>query len=609
MCPMYLPKSFIPQTEKTIMRSKLASLNPLLILFTVALVSVLFVVACGGSDDDAGAPADVAAEVTAAGVAAETAAAAEAAAAEAAEMTAAELAAAELAADLAQIGERVDVVTDSEEAEVTVAVVDEAGGPQRGGTLTVTMMPDFGSLDPHFTYGVMDQAVTQALYDNLLMIQWDGSAKPELAVSWEANDDLSSYTFKLRKGVKFHHGKDFSAEDVLWTMNRILDPVLDSSARTSFSSSVKDIVALDDYTVRFDLVGPNAFFLGAFTLPQLRMMPSDLDPSRILTTEDFGTGPFYLEDIDPGVRTVMARFDDYWEEGKPYLDEYILMGIREPAIRAEALKRGDVDAIYDLSFANVETIESHPDTVVLEAPGSGWIGFNMMNDRPPFDNKKLRQAFQAATDRELIRQAALMGRGVIAHDSPVPTTDALFAPQHKAPDYDPELARQLLAEAGYPDGIDIDLWTADVGAGMIDLAVAFKESAAPAGIRVNIQRTSPDLFWEESWMQKPFHVTSWAGRPNPDLALAIEYFSGASWNGTMYDNTTMDNLVIRARGEQLEDQKATYAEIQRILIDDAPRIVPVFKPMLYGARTNLRGIEPHPLAPMVVIFQDAYFVD
>ena len=554
------------------MKSKTPSLHPFLILLAVAMVSALFVLACGGGGEATQAPAAGTIE-----------AAAEQAIPTEAEQTA--------PADAASVSE---------------AAAEQVGVPKRGGKLTMTIVAEYLTLDPPLQLTQVDIAITQQLYDNLLMIQPDGTVKPELATSWEANDDLSSYTFHLREGVKFHHGKEFKAEDVLSTFERVMDPVIDSPIRPTFTSTIKDIIALDDYTVRFDLVGPNAFFLDTLSVYQVRIVPSDVDVER-LHLEEFGTGPFMIVEHLPGERTVMVRNPDYWEEGKPYLDEVTIQLIHEAATRAEALKSGDVDVVYDLEPQSVPAIEAYPDTEVLENSSAAWIGLIMRTDMEPFDNLLVRKAFQAATDRRAINQAALLGRGVIAYDHVIPPSDPLFAPQHKPPDYDPELAKQLLAEAGYPDGLDVTLHTADVGTGMIEMAVAFKESAAPAGIRVDVQRQPSDGFWDRFWFHEPFTVAWWFGRPNPDQALSIQYMKDSSWNAPRFFSDRLDELIIRARGETLEGQKESYAEIQRILIDNVPRIIVAYKPVLYGARSDVRGVSPHPLG--WAILQDAWLDD
>ena len=422
--------------------------------------------------------------------------------------------------------------------------------------------------------------------------------KPELATSWETNDDLSSYTFYLREGVKFHHGKDFTAEDVLFTFNRLLDPEVNSPARATLAT-IEDIVALDDHTVRFDLTGPNGFFLDSLSIYQARIIPSDVDVER-LTLEAFGTGPFIVDEHLPGERTTMVRNPDYWEEGKPYLDELIFRPISEEVTRAESLKSGDVDVVYQLEPQSAADVEDHPDTVVLNIPSTSWIGMYMQTDVPPFDNKLVRQAIQAAMDRESINQAALLGLGGIAYDHPIPPSDPRFAEDIKPPDYDPELAKQLLAEAGYPNGIDITLYTSDIGPGMEGMALALQQSAKAADIRIDVQRVSTDAFFSSYWNVEPFVVTYWFGRPNPDQSLSITILSDTAYNTPHYVNLELDELIIRARGETLEEQKVTYAEIQRIMIEDVPRLIPAYQPWLYGARSNVRGVVPHPLGyPLV----------
>ena len=351
------------------------------------------------------------------------------------------------------------------------------------------------------------------------MVQPDLSVKPELATSWEANEGLASYTFHLRQGVKFHHGKDFKAEDVLFSFNRLLH----SAARQLFRDIV-DIVALDEYTVRFDLEGPNTFFLDALSSEMARILLADVDVDR-LTLEGFGTGPFMIDEHLPGERTTMVRNPDYWEEGKPYLDEIVILLIPEVSTRTTALKSGEVDIVYQLAPQSAPGIEAHPDTVVLQVDSPSIMALEIYLTVPPFDNKLVRQAMQAATDRESIVQAATLGRGTVAYDHPVLPSDPLFAPQYATlVNYDPDLARSLLEQAGYPDGIDITLHSGDIGPGMIEMALAFKQSAEPAGIRVEVSRVPADAYFTTVYGVEPFTQGIWWGPgqsgPHPERSVA-----------------------------------------------------------------------------------------
>ena len=465
--------------------------------------------------------------------------------------------------------------------------------PKYGGVLKVTSFGTHTTLDPPFQLTQPDIIVTMHTYDNLVQIMPDMTLKPMLATSWEPNDDLTSYTFNLRKGVKFHHGKEFKAEDVVATFNRLLDPVLDSPARSSLAV-IQSMEILDDHKIRFNLDAPNAFFPESLSLYQGRIVPSDIDPAR-LALEEFGTGAFMIKEHVPGERTVMVRNPDYWDEGLPYLDGITYITILEASTRAEALKTGDIDFILAIEDKSAITLDADPETRVLETASPTYLGVYMNMTVAPFDNVLVRKALQAATDREAIRQSALLGKGSIANDHPIAPTDPHFASQYAPPAYDIDLAKSLLEQAGYPNGIDLTLHTSAAGAPMVEYAVVMKERAAPAGIRINIKEAPEEDFWSKVWLVEPFSTVWWNGRP-PDAALSVVYLSDASWNESQYMNPTLDALVKKARGQRdLADRQETYAEIQRILIEDAPRIVAVFKPVLNGARTEVRGIEAHPL--------------
>ena len=467
-----------------------------------------------------------------------------------------------------------------------------SGEGKYGGTLKATLFADNTTLDPIYTVSTTDIFITMNTYDNLVLIQPDLSLKPMLATSWAANADLTSWTFELREGVKFHHGKDFKAEDVVHSFNRMLDPVLDSPVRPTMEI-IDEMTVIDDYTIRFDLVSPSAFFADTLSEYQARMTPSDIDAERMVL-EEFGTGPFKIKEHLPGERTVLVKNEDYWEEGRPYLDEVQLLLIPEPETRAEALKSGDVDMIFLMQHQSAPGVEANEGSTVLQTATGGYLNLAMDITVPPFDNKLVRKAIQAATDRELIRETALLGNGSIAYDHPIPPNDPHFSAECAPPDYDIELAKSLLAEAGHPDGIDITLYTSTAGTGMVEMAVAFKEGAAAAGINVDIQQRPEDAYWADVWLQEAFVTVFWNGRP-PDLALSIVYLSDASWNESNYMNPEFDALVAQARGQaELADRQETYGKIQCMLIDDVPRIIPVFQPSINGVRDDVRGGEPHP---------------
>lgn len=462
--------------------------------------------------------------------------------------------------------------------------------PKYGGTLRVAYTPDQYSLDPPLLSGAADILVVHQCYESLTERNPDWTLRPLLAKSWKPNDDLTQWTFELERNVKFSHGKEMTSEDVVYSFDRLFEV---ESPFASVISMVEDVVAVDDYTVRFDLSSPTAFLPDLLSRYHCKITPSDIDP-ELLATKTFGTGPFTVTEHVVGERTVMAKNPNYWWEGYPYLDEVIFIYFTEPETRAEALKAGTVDAIMNMAIPSIKTIEADPNCKISLIPSAMQMNMLFNVTEPPFDSVLVRKAIQAATDRQAILDAALFGHGGIAYDHPIVPTDPHFNEDCKPPDYNPELAKNLLTQAGYPDGIDITLHTSTLAVPAVEMATVMKEKAEPAGIRIDVQVMPEAGYWSEVWMVKPFLCSYWGGRI-PDEAFSIQYLSTADWNETSYVNLRVDELIIKARSQlELADRQKSYGEIQCILIDEVPKIIPVFMPILHGMRNNVMGLEAKP---------------
>ena len=463
-------------------------------------------------------------------------------------------------------------------------------------TLRVGMLADYNTFDPPMLLGMPDIVTAQATYDVLVNRNPDLSLQPMLATSWSTNDDATEWTFELREGVKFSNGKEFTAEDVVFTFNRLFEV---ESPLASVMAEPTDIVAVDDHTVRFEFATPNAVLLESLVKYHAHITPSNLDVERA-ALETFGTGPFILTEFVVGERATFERNEDYWWEDHPKVDRLEYIFLPDPTARAEALKAGTIDVIFDLDIASIPGLEDHPDTKVIIAPSGSYMNLAMDVREPPFDNKLVRQAMQAATDRNAILQGAQFGIGSVAYDHPITTVDPVFNEACKPPDYNPELAKSLLAEAGYPNGIDVTLYTSTAGAAMVEMSTVFKERAAPAGINVNIEVTPEDGYWSDVWLQKPFTTVWWGGRP-PYEAISVVYPTGAPWNESYYSNTELDSLLLQALGEaDPERQKDLFGRMQCILVDEVPRIIPVFRPVSLGMRKNIEGLLPMWDATMIL---------
>jgi len=486
-----------------------------------------------------------------------------------------------------------------EEEEEAVSLLDPIPTYDRepgkyGGTMRLTMAAEHSTFDPMLVAQSADINVVDQIYEQLLMHNPDYTYQPVLAESWEVNDDLTEWTFYLRQGVKFHNGKEFKAEDVVYSFDRVFRI---ESPGAGTLGMIDDVVAVDDYTVRFDLNSGSAFFLDTIALVyHAKIMPSNVDESRF-ANEPIGTGPFIMTENIVGERTVFKKNPNYWWKGLPYLDEVIFVYLPDPQSRLEALKAGTVDYHRYMPITEVVEVEAHPDIRASIASSTSYFHMAMDTTVAPFDNKLVRQAIQAVTDREAINQACLLGKGSIAYDHPIPPFDPHFNTEVKPPDYDPELAKSLLEDAGYPDGIDITLYTStNPGAPMLEFATVMKEKAAAGGIRIDLQVMPEAGYWSEVWLVKPCFTSYWAGR-TPDAALSVAVLSTSDWEEANYANPRVDELIIQARTQvELADRQETYGELQEILIENVPRIIPVFQLVINGMANNVRGLESEPSA-------------
>jgi peptide/nickel transport system substrate-binding protein len=472
------------------------------------------------------------------------------------------------------------------------------GQARRGGTLRIAFPGSPKRLDPAIMTVNEEYNATLAMYNNLVRVDPKLQTRPELATSWQPSDDLKTWTFKLRQGVKFHHGKAFTADDVVFTYKRLLDPDTASSAR-SILGFVDGAEKTADDTVVFHLNQANADLPTILGFAQGRILPADRSADQI-AKEPSGTGPFKYKEWVQGERISFIRNEDYWEQGLPYVDEVRLVAMPEQASRDAALTAGTVDMIWQLNPEEKPTLEAVPGVSVLEIESGGYQPIVMRADKPPFDNLKLRQAMKYVADRPQMRQAVLLGLGSLGTDHPIPPVNPFYT-DIGIRGRDLVKAKQLLNDAGYPDGIDLTLYTTDGRPGLVEQAVAYKEMAAPAGIRVNVQKVPNNVFWADYWLKKDFITSNWNFRPTADESLTVVHHSKAAWNESHWTSPKLDELIEKARAERdTTKRKAIYADAERLLQDEGPVVIAFFRPMLSALRESVRGFEIHPATWMDV---------
>lgn len=450
------------------------------------------------------------------------------------------------------------------------------------------------TMDPAFSYQDTDACRVALVYDRLFRVDMGFTPTPELAESWESNETADVWTIHLRQGVKFHNGKDFTAADVVYTYRRLLDPEVGSAAAATLAAiTAEGIEALDDYTVRFTLPEPVVELPLVISTRHTFIVPEG-SKGEDLKLNAIGTGPFRQVEFTPGeLRAYFVKNEEYWEPGLPKADAIDLFSITEGTARNAALQAGEIDLSLEIDMAGLTALEGDPNIKSISARTPYVINMACWCDTPPFDDNRVRLAMKYCMDRETIVKTATLGHANVANDHPVaPWVRYAWQVEPRPQDYDK--AKALLKEAGYEDGLDVELYTGEAGPAMVELAQVFKEMAAPAGINVTVTQTPADTYWSEVWMQKPFSCSAWSGRP-ADEALFIAYYSEGEWNETHFYNEEFDNAILTARKTR-DDKERTelYQRAQQILSEEGGTLIPIFLDALAASRINVEAYEPHP---------------
>jgi peptide/nickel transport system substrate-binding protein len=417
---------------------------------------------------------------------------------------------------------------------------------------------------------------------------------PRLAESWEGNADSTEWTFHLRKGVKFHDGSDFDSGDVVYTYRRLLDPQLGSAARAVLSPFLEPdgIQAVDAHTVRFKLTKPVSVFPVLQREKVTQIVAEGMTSEQLRLTAN-GTGPFMLEQFTPGgpVRT-LRRNPNYWQAGLPKSECIRITVTLEAVPRMAAILSGEADLLLNVDAASLTALKDNPAVQLVSTPGATGINLAMWVDTPPFDDVRVREALKLVIDRQAMLDTVLLGFGELGNDVPVPPSSPL-AYSKEIPKHDIARAKQLLAEAGHPDGLTVDLYTGEFYPGSLLFAQTYAQMAAEAGIKVNLIVTPAESFWDDIWLKKPFIGSAWGAR-NPALALAVPYRKGAAWNETHWARDDYDGLLDKANATSDPAARAKIlGDAQRILATEGGVAMPIFASVVSALRAGCTGYQPH----------------
>jgi glutathione transport system substrate-binding protein len=504
-------------------------------------------------------------------------------------------------ADPGDVADDEDLVDEPDDEDEDEDDVDEQD--QYGGELLVGLSADPPSLDPHVGVGYAAIKVKLQFY-NGLMRHWaeDGTyeLQPDLTEDVEISDDGITYTFNLREGVVFHDGEAFTSADVEATVERIRDDAT-GAARQREMLQIESMQSPDDLTVEWTLVEANAAMLshlaseGCFIISK-RLLDEDLDPEL----EVIGTGPFMLEDREPGVRIDCVRNPNYFREGQPYLDRVTFIPYPDEDTRVTAALTHDVDLIDYVPWKDYDQVEAADDVTLLSGDAGAfmYIIHNLNFPDSPFADRAVRYALAYAYDRQAVSNLAFHGRGSIMTGGLIPPG---FWAHHEGIEghfsYDPDRARELLEEAGYGDGFSVRLMSTSQYAMHQDTAESVQANLRDVGVECELELYDWSTVTERD-VQGEFQFRIQGASPgegDPDVLSSYFHSEFPSPRRYGFGNEEIDGLLDDAR--QLvseEERKPLYDEAQELLLEQQWITYLTFREQGHAVRVGVHGFEHFP---------------
>jgi peptide/nickel transport system substrate-binding protein len=435
--------------------------------------------------------------------------------------------------------------------------------------------------------------VAGSIFNKLIEQESDGSYYGVLAKSWTAQDP-KTWVFDLEDNVTFHNGEKFSADDVKFTFDRILDPKTASPTAVQFAA-LDSVEVANPTRAIFHLkrpFGPILTNLAAVWIMNRKAVES-ADPVR----NPVGTGPFKFTDWVEGDHITLDRYPNYFKAGRPYLDKVIYYFRQVDESRIQGLRSGELNWVDAIPLQQVNTLKSDPAFNFVTAGNAGipdFIAFN--NAAPPFDNKALRQAVAWAMDRKAIQDIAYFGTGEIGVEE-VPSASVFYDGANnfaKAPDA--AMAKAKLAEAGFPNGIQIEYLGLPQYPELLKTGEVLQQQLKPIGIDMSISQLEVGV-WVDRYLKGDYQLTSAyaAGTVDPNSFYVSDLHTGGGFNAFKYSNPKADDLIDQAQAEtDTAKRKALYQQIRAIIADDVPITFAHYETLNYLMQKNVVGSTINP---------------
>ncbi|WP_454015269.1 ABC transporter substrate-binding protein [Aquamicrobium terrae] len=487
-----------------------------------------------------------------------------------------------------------------------------------GGDIIITYKDDVATLDPAIGYDWQNWSMIKSLFDGLMDYE-AGTTKlrPDLAESYEISEDGQTFTFKLRQGVKFHNGREMTAEDVKYSIDRVVDPKTQSPGQGFFATikgydeaaegkadGLSGITVVDPYTIKFELTRPDATFLHVMAINFSHVVPKEEVEKygADFGKHPVGTGAFKLGEWTLGQRVVFEKNPDYWNKGLPYLDKITFEIGQEPIVALLRLQKGEIDVPGDgIPPAKFQEVMNDPEQKARVVEGgqlhTGYVTMNV--NIPPFDNVKVRQAVNMAINKDRIVQ--LINNRAVPANQPLPPSMPGYDNDYKGYAYDPAKAKELLAEAGQGDGFETELYVMNTDPNP-RIAQGIQQDLAAIGIKANIQALAQANVIAAGG-EKDGAPMIWSGGmawiadfPDPSNFYGPILGCGGAvpggWNWSWYCNKDLDKLADQADSivdpAKAEERNKLWGEIYIKIMEDAPW-APVFNEQRFTLKSARMG--------------------